>query len=298
MLTGVKAHIPSCLQALVIFGLVSSLPGTAQSSQTRTRTSTTAATEPAQALDGAGASEQNPSPQPEPTVTQPVRRSSQNPARTAGSGAVKSASVAAKNVTPAAAEPALPIVPPPPSTLPETPLPATPDRTDIRSTAEPALEKSDTTILGQGFGLVETGKMVGSVGLILCLIVGGYMLFRRFAPQYLTKRPSERDLRLIESLPMGEKRSIAVVQAGAQKLLLACTPGQITLLTQLNSPPGSAAADAVEIPASPAAQAMPGSFRNFYEQEKKVSPARSQAVKALPPDIRGKMLELRKALEG
>jgi hypothetical protein len=46
------------------------------------------------------------------------------------------------------------------------------------------------------------------------------------------------------------------------------------------------------------AAASLGNFRNLYEMEKKVSPVRPAVRPIIPPDIRGKMRELRKALEG
>jgi flagellar biogenesis protein FliO len=137
-------------------------------------------------------------------------------------------------------------------------------------------------------------KTAGSIGLVLCLILGGYMMFRRFAPQYVAKRPNERSLRMIESISMGDKRSIAIVQAGNMKFLVASTPGQITLLTSLSE---TATVPAVAEPTETEA-ASGAKFRNLYEMEKKAVPSRPAARADLPPDIRGKMQQLRKALEG
>jgi flagellar biogenesis protein FliO len=142
-----------------------------------------------------------------------------------------------------------------------------------------------------------TIKTIGGVGLVISLILAGFMLFRRFAPQYIAKRPGERILRLIEMLPLGDKRSIMLVQAGANKLLLAGSPGQISLLLSLPDAAAATAlggANSVEI-ATPGASS--GKFRNLLELEKKASSASPPVRSAFPPDIRGKMRELRKALE-
>ena len=141
-------------------------------------------------------------------------------------------------------------------------------------------------------------KTVGGFGLVLSLILVGFMLFRKFAPQYMGKRTQERFLRLIETLPMGEKRNIVLVQAGARKLLLASTAGQITLLTSLADGTGPATLNGGDAAENESSAASLGSFRNLYEMEKKVSPVRPAVRPILPPDIRGKMQELRKALEG
>ncbi len=301
MLSEVKALIPNRLWVPVILGVLLSLPGLAQDNQTRTKIQGASASEPAQTPDSQGVAikdttEQS---QPQPVVMQPVRRSSSGSTRSAGSGSARASNAAAaKNVAAPAAEPVLPIVPPPPPPAQDASTLTAPDNTTTRSSVEKVMEKADTAIPEQGMGWVEIAKTAGGFGLVLCLILGGYVMFRKFAPQYLARRPGERELRLVENLPLGDKRSVAVVQAGAQRFLLACTPGQIALLTPLSAPPLPAVAGASDILDSQPAKAFAGNFRSLYEQEKKASPARPPVVKALPPDIRGKMLELRKALEG
>ena len=141
-------------------------------------------------------------------------------------------------------------------------------------------------------------KAVGGFGLVVSLILACFLLFRRFAPQYLNKRSGERMLKLIETLPMGEKRSIALVQAGARKYLIASTPGQISMLATYHDSVALPTAE-TDLPAAKEPPAIPqANFRNLYELEKKVPVSRPAAREALPPDIRGKMQELRRALEG
>jgi len=141
-------------------------------------------------------------------------------------------------------------------------------------------------------------KGIGGFGLVVSLIIACFVLFRRFAPQYLNKRSGERKLKLIETLPMGEKRSIALVQAGARKYLVASTPGQISMLATYHD---SVAIPSTETDTSAAKEptAIPQTnLRNLYELEKKPTVTRPLTRATLPPDIRGKMQELRKALEG
>ena len=162
--------------------------------------------------------------------------------------------------------------------------------------------KAETSLPAPPAGWAELAfpmiKTVGGFGLVLSMILVGFMLFRKYAPQYMGKRTQERFLRLIETLPMGEKRSIVLVQAGARKLLLASTAGQITLLTSLADVAGPASLNVGDAAENDSAAASLGNFRNLYEMEKKVSPVRPAIRPTLPPDIRGKMQELRKALEG
>lgn len=56
-------------------------------------------------------------------------------------------------------------------------------------------------------------------------------LRRVFANVHIQRR--ERKLRLCESLPLGEKRMIAVVEFEQQRFLVAATPNSISLLQAL-----------------------------------------------------------------
>jgi flagellar biogenesis protein FliO len=141
-----------------------------------------------------------------------------------------------------------------------------------------------------------TIKAIGGVGLVISLILAGFLLFRRFAPQYIAKRPGERILRLIEMLPLGDKRSVMLVQAGANKLLLASSAGQISLLLSLPDT-AATALDGGKPAEITTPGASSGKFKNLLELEKKAPAASLPMRRALPPDIRGKMQELRKALE-
>lgn len=139
-------------------------------------------------------------------------------------------------------------------------------------------------------------KSVGGVGVVVSLILIGFMMFRKFAPQYIAKRPADRTLRLMETLHMGDKRSLVLVQAEGRKLLLASTPGQIALLTSLGETGASlmpAPEESAELEPLPSG----ANFRKLYELERKSPPARPASRPPLPADIRGKMQELRKALE-
>ena len=166
-----------------------------------------------------------------------------------------------------------------------------------RAEAGTVPETAPDDIGSQSPGWMELVKTAGGMGLVITMILVGFVLFRKFAPQYAAKRPGERNLKLIETLSMGDKRSLVMVQAGARRFLLASTPGQITLLTPLADDAGTTSSHVIP-PAPESAAAASGKFRNLYEMEKKPAPARSTARQELPPDIRGKMQQLRKALEG
>jgi flagellar protein FliO/FliZ len=157
--------------------------------------------------------------------------------------------------------------------------------------AQPAVEGVESTESGSGFSFL---KVVGGLGLVLSLIVFGTLAVRRFAPQYLTKRSSERTIKLIESLSMGERRSIAVIEIEDRRLLIGNTPNQITLLASLGDGTSFLSDhEAASVPVSSRAAATP--FRNLYETEKS-GQSRSR-MKVIPPDIRAKMRQLRESME-
>ncbi len=183
----------------------------------------------------------------------------------------------------------------PPAAGPQTQAATAPRADTVPSGATVSSPAMPTSMwMDSGISVIKT---LGAVGLVICLILGGSILFRRFAPQYISKRPNERLLKLVETLPIGDKRSILLVQAGNRRLLLAGTPGRVILLAPLaddalRSSPGTEEPVDDEVPSAAA------SFKNLYEMEKKVPPVRPAPRHAIPPDIRGKMRELRKALEG
>jgi len=62
------------------------------------------------------------------------------------------------------------------------------------------------------------------------------LLRRAFATVHIQRR--ERRLRLLETLPLGEKRLIAVLEFEEQRFLVAATPNNVSLLQTL--PPNAA----------------------------------------------------------
>ena len=294
------AHIPVRFLVLVMIGLLCSFPVMAQNGKVRPKPPAAATNDGTSASDAQPGSEPSATPNSEVTVTHPAKPSGSVPAKVTGAASAKpSGSGAVKNTAPAAAEPIVAIVPPPVPPEQENAAAVVQPRTNAPIAAEqtaPAAAEAPLSVPSSGWA--DLIKTIGSVGLIICLILTGYILFRKYAPQYIAKRPNERNLRIIETLPMGDKRSIVMVQAGSQQFLLASAPGQISLLTTIPASASAYPTRAAILDEPNTVGALSGSFKNLYEMEKRTPSARPAAVKALPPDIRGKMLELRKALEG
>ncbi len=137
-------------------------------------------------------------------------------------------------------------------------------------------------------------RTIGGLGLVIGLIVLAYVAVRRYGPKYLRRQGAQTALRVLETLPMGEKRSIALIQVEDKRLLIGNTPQQITLLTQLPTGFDTTAEEGRE----PSSHSNPGSvssFRRLYEVEKNQQPPAQ--VRAIPQDLREKMRLLREAFE-
>ena len=159
-----------------------------------------------------------------------------------------------------------------------------------------------TTAPEQSAGWAEMAfpfiRTLGAVGLVLCLIVAASLAFRKYAPRYFMKGPIVKSLRMIETLSMGEKRSIALVQAGGQQYLVGNTPHQISLLAVLNDSTQQDQTDDAGVEAGTAISSPPKpNFLKLYQTEKRKAPRKATSAGILPDDIRGKMRELRQALE-
>ena len=140
-------------------------------------------------------------------------------------------------------------------------------------------------------------RAIGGLGLVVCVMIGAYFAARKFAPRYFNKPASEKSVKLIETLSMGDKRSIVLIEVANNRFLVGSTPQQINLLAALpealsvSSEPDEASA-ALKTAIKKESR-IP--FRNLFEIEKK-RPSQL-AGNPLPADLRAKMRQLRETLE-
>jgi flagellar biosynthetic protein FliO len=140
-------------------------------------------------------------------------------------------------------------------------------------------------------------RAVGGMGLVTFLMIAAYFAVRKFAPRYFGQSSSERNLKIIETLSMGDKRSISLIQMGGSRFLVGNTAHQISLLVALPDAVSliSESETLPEAPKSPSKKDSAIPFRKMFEVEKK-RPVQ-YAVHPLPDEIRTKMRQLREALE-
>ncbi len=140
-------------------------------------------------------------------------------------------------------------------------------------------------------------QTIGGLGLVLSLIAGGFFGLKKIAPQYFAKCTAGKTLKVVETLPMGDRRSISLIQVANSRYLIGNTAQQISFLTAL--PDAVSLVSEPEIPpVEPGKESKKGSkrpFRNIFESEKNRSTL--QTGHPLPEDLRTKMRQLREALE-
>jgi flagellar biogenesis protein FliO len=73
-------------------------------------------------------------------------------------------------------------------------------------------------------------RATGSVVLLVGLILMGSFLLKRYWPGRFGAVPGERHIEVLETVALGERQSLTLVQVGQSRLLLARTAGSITLL--------------------------------------------------------------------
>ncbi len=156
----------------------------------------------------------------------------------------------------------------------------------------PAMQSNEAPMASTGVTILQT---LGGLGVVCSLIVFGFLAAKKFAPQYFTRSLGGKNLKVIETVSMGEKRAIALIQVGTKRLLVGNTAQQITLLAQLDEQI-AVVSDPEPVPA-PSPKSSTESFRNLYDVEKSRGKAGLGRTRTISPDVRAKMRQLREALE-
>jgi flagellar biosynthetic protein FliO len=173
--------------------------------------------------------------------------------------------------------------------------PAAPD-----TNAVAAAEAEEALMFGSDVPQLSMLRAFGAIGMVLCALIGVYFGIRKFAPGYFPKISSGgKNLKIVESLGMGDRRSIALVEVGGKRFLIGSTPQQINLLTALPEHISLVAEDDGISDAAVAPVIKEDDerqvFRNLFDMGKKRSVRHSGNV--LPDEVRQKMRRLREALE-
>ena len=82
-----------------------------------------------------------------------------------------------------------------------------------------------------GIGLQSMAAVLVVLGLVVALA----WLLRRGA--FGSRRPGSRAIAVETAVPLGERRSLLIVAVEGRRLLLGMTPGQISMVTELEAAP-------------------------------------------------------------
>jgi len=159
------------------------------------------------------------------------------------------------------------------------------------------VEAEAAPMFGSDVPQISLLSAFGAMGLVLCLLVGAYFGIKKFAPGYFPATASSgNNLKIVESLGMGDRRSIALVEVGGKRFLIGSTPQQVNMLTAL---PEHISLVDEDSPARVASAVNDGgerkTFRSMFEIGRNRPDRHSEKV--LPDEIRQKMRRLREALE-
>jgi flagellar biosynthetic protein FliO len=140
-------------------------------------------------------------------------------------------------------------------------------------------------------------RTMGGLGLVIFLMIAVYFAARKFAPRYFAKSTSGKTLKVVETLSMGDKRSISLIEVANNRFLVGNTPQQLNLIAALpDSGISVSEAEALSThPKTTIAKESKAPFRNLFELEKRRPP--QHLGNPLPEDIRVKMRQLRETLE-
>jgi flagellar biosynthetic protein FliO len=107
------------------------------------------------------------------------------------------------------------------------PAPVTPPPTSFLSDSDPASSSKIHLESGELFF-----KMMLSVGLVLGLGAAAFYLSKRVLPR--VARAPGKEIRILETAGLGPRKALHLVEVSGQRLLLASTSENVTLLTSLS----------------------------------------------------------------
>ena len=97
--------------------------------------------------------------------------------------------------------------------------------------------------------LSSATRATGSVVLLVGLILVGAFVLKRYWPGRFGAVAGERHIEVLETVALGERQSLTLVQVGQSRLLLARTAGSITLLDRAEVLPEAAVEGELDAPA-------------------------------------------------
>jgi flagellar protein FliO/FliZ len=164
-------------------------------------------------------------------------------------------------------------------------VPAANASSEMAAAPEAAADSVDQLSAGGVFTALRTG---GALIFVLSAIIGVFFLLRRIAPERFGKPAKDKLIKAVDSMALGDRRSIMIVEVEGEKYLLGATPQSIALLGKLDSKSNAKAA--------PIAQKK--DFNQIYNTKKSemASDATAQQKNVRLSDVTSKLKELSRSV--
>lgn len=147
-----------------------------------------------------------------------------------------------------------------PASAPETPS----DQLSVAApVSEESLAEAQTGSMG-GYGIRAAGALI----LVLAAIWLAMILLKRFMPHRFGPLGQKRRIQVIETVPIGEKRTLTLVRVDNDELLLASTPGSLSLLKEIRRDRGAEAVALVQEQAAEAGESSEAGARTTADNRK------------------------------
>jgi flagellar biosynthetic protein FliO len=94
----------------------------------------------------------------------------------------------------------------------------------------------------QSSALSSGSRAAGAMIFVLALILGAMVLLKRYMPHRFGSLGHQRRIQVLETVPIGDKRSLILVAIDGNRLLLATTPNSVSLLREIETDPNHSSA--------------------------------------------------------
>jgi flagellar biosynthetic protein FliO len=161
----------------------------------------------------------------------------------------------------------------------------------------PAVLVSDESLTEAGTGSVGYGlRAAGAMIIVLSMIWGTMFLLKRYMPHRFGPLGHKRRIHVLETVPLGEKRALTLIRIDNEELLLAGTPGSVSLLKEIRLEPETA--NPVQTETTPAPNQKPSdSTVTVVEPDRKFEDVLADQVRTVTPAPLSRLTLLRQELE-
>jgi flagellar biosynthetic protein FliO len=132
----------------------------------------------------------------------------------------------------------------------------------VSPVSEESLSEAQSGSMG-GYGIRAVGALIVVLGAIWFAMI----LLKRYMPHRFGPLGQKRRIQVLETVPIGEKRTLTLVRIDNEELLLASTPGSLSLLKEIRLERSTDTLVQEQNPAVGVREAFEGSVRGSESQK-------------------------------